>query len=260
MSDSRNLDDVKLHLELVRAADDARRAAVAGESEAAKARRESVVLLPSLRARVDEVYGEVQAQAPGLTAAEAQKLAKSEEGRAALDLGKDALGRVDDHLQSRTGKRNPVEGKRYGVFGNNPTSFGGVARALHLSLLEDERVRALAEGHAEKELAFTAFIASEVRRAHESLQGVMGERIASRANLSRVVSAKDETLNAAESVLTAVRGHLYANLPGRKQDDELREYGFTPIEPSGRGKGGGGAGGSEGGVRKPVEPEPKPES
>lgn len=150
-------------------------------------------------------------------------------------------------LPSVTGQRNPLEGKRYGVYGDNPTSFTGVLRALGLSKAEDARVRALPEGDAGRELAFSAFVAGEVQRAYAGLSALVGERLTSRADLTRAVSAKDETVLEAVGALSAARAHLYASLPDRKQDDDLRDYGF---DPSGR------ASGRKGG--EPDEPKPAP--
>jgi hypothetical protein len=235
MSDSRNVDDVRLHLEMVVQANAARGRAVEGESAEAKAQRESAVLRAKLLERVEAALRKVSEEVPGLTLAETKKLLKTRAGRDALALGKAALARVDDHLQSVTGQRNPIEGKRYGVYGANPTSFTGVLRALGLSIDADARAREVAEGSAERELAFTPYVASEVRRAYEALAGVVGERVTSRADLRRAVAAKDESLTDALGVLSAVRAHLYANLPDRKEDDDLRDYGFTPVQMGARG-------------------------
>ncbi len=236
ISDSNQPDDLKLHLERILEADDARQAAPEGESEDAARQRQSVALPGRLRSRAEQSLAELSAQAPGLTAAETTKLLATRAGRDALEHGIAALTRVDDHLQSVTGQRTPVVGKNYGVFGQNPTSFGGVVRSLELSATENARIAALPEGESERDLLFTPLIQHEVESARDELARMLGTRLDTRASLSRAVSVKGKTLDDAKSAISAVRSHLYANLPHRNQDDDLRDYGFRPIRTRGRAK------------------------
>ncbi len=233
-SDSKQPDDIKFHLETIVAADDARKIVPEVETEDERIERESVVLRPKLRERVDRILSELNTQVPGLTAAETAKLLASRAGRDALKAGRAALARVDDHLQSVTEQRNPVIGKKYGVHGENPESFGGVLRALELSGTENERLKGLPDGDPERDLVFTPLVAREVERARDALTRVLGTRTTTRASLSRGITVKDKTRDEALKLIAAVREQLYANLADRKQDDDLRDYGFRPIEVGGR--------------------------
>lgn len=233
-SDSKQPDDVRLHLETIIEADDALADAPEGETEEERALRESLKLRPGLRKRLDSVYGQVLAQAPGLTAAETRKLLTTQEGRQALDAGKAALARVDSHLQSVTGERNPIIGKKYGVYGENPRTFAGVFRALELSVGENAAVAALPEEDPERERRFTPVIQREVEKARDDLARMLAARIGTRADFSQAVTVKGETMSEAQAVISAVREHLYANLPNRKWDDRLRNYGFRPLKPGRR--------------------------
>jgi hypothetical protein len=106
-------------------------------------------------------------------------------------------------------------------------------RALELSTNENAAVEKLAPDHADKKLLFTELIAHEVKQALDGLSHIIGERVNTRAALSSSVTLKDETKDSAIKTIAAVRQHLYANLPDQKQDDDLRQYGFEPIEASG---------------------------
>jgi hypothetical protein len=164
-------------------------------------------------------------------------LLTTREGRDALAAGEKALARVDNHLRSVTRERNPVIGKNYGVFGANPTTFAGVMRALELSVNENARIRALPEDAPERRLLFSPFVEQEVTAARDALLQVINARIGTRAALSRAVHIKRETLSAAQSIISAVREHLYANFPGGKTDPRLRDYGYRPLVRRGaRGK------------------------
>src|SRR5690606_34259640 len=137
ISDSRQPDDVRHHIETIITADDEVAVAPEGENEEQRVIRESVKLTPWLRRRADAVLIELSAQVPGLTAAETAKLLTTQEGIDALEKGEAALARVDSHLQSVTGERNPIVGKKYGVYGENPETFNGVYRALEQSVNEN---------------------------------------------------------------------------------------------------------------------------
>jgi hypothetical protein len=235
-SDSKQPDDLKLHLEQIRDADDARAIVPEGETDAQRKARESLRLRPKLRARVGAVLRDLQGAVPGLSAAETKKLLATRDARDALKKGTVALARVDDFLQGATGERNPLIGKDYGVYGDNPTSFGGVLRALELSVGENGRRAALpdtAENADERELLFTELIQAEVEAARDTLAALVAARLGTRADLSRAVSLKDKTLDEARAVISAVRSHLYANMPDRKQDVGLRDYGFRPLRAAG---------------------------
>lgn len=233
-SDSKQPDDVRLHLELILEADDALAEAPEGETEEERLERESVRLPPRLRQRVETVYAQVVAQAPGLTAAETRKLVATQEGQKALELGKVVLARVDSHLQSVTGERNPIIAKKYGVYGENPRTFAGVFRALELCVGENAAVAALPEDDPERERLFTPLIAREVEAARDILARVIAARIGTRAEFSQAVTVKGATLSEAQAVISAVREHLYANLSNRKRDDRLRNYGYRPRKPTRR--------------------------
>ena len=73
-SDSKQPDDLKLHLEQIRDADDARAIVPEGETDAQRKARESLRLRPKLRARVGAVLRDLQGAVPGLSAAETKKL------------------------------------------------------------------------------------------------------------------------------------------------------------------------------------------
>ena len=231
-------DDTKLQLEQIAKADDERREVPEGETEDQRIERESALLRPELRGRVGASIVAIGEQVPGLTAVETAKFLATRAGRDALKQGKVALARVDAHLQSITEERNPLIGKSYGVYGANPVSFAGVLRALALSSGENVRLAALPEGHAERRLLFSALVERAVEQAFDKLAAIIGDRLGSRAALSKAVTVKGETLDEARKVITAVRNHLHANLPDRKQDDDLRDYGFTPQNPGGRPRGG----------------------
>jgi hypothetical protein len=198
--------------------------------------RTSALLPAKLRALVDKALADVAKDVPGLSNAETAKLLATRAGADALEHGSRALARVDDHLQSVTHERNPTVGNDYGVFGSNPTSFGGVYRALGLSIGEDDRRRALGDGDEGRALVFSPLVRREVVNARNGIGAVLGPRVTSRAELSRKVELKDTTVKAAEKTITAARQHLYANLPNQKQDSDLRTYGFRPLEPGRRPK------------------------
>lgn len=245
ISDSRQPDDVKQQVEMIIEADDKLRAAPEGETEEQREDRESVQLPPWLRERTDAVLLELQAQVPGLTAAETAKLLASRAGRDALAKGEKALSRIDSWLHSATGERNPIIGKRYGVYGENPRTFAGVYRALELSVAENAEVTAardaarlenaeLAKANPDFRRVFSPRIRREVQSARDELALLINSRHGTRAELSRAVTLKGETLTEANAVITFVREHLYANLPDGKQDDDLRDYGYRPLKRSTR--------------------------
>ena len=235
LSDSGQPDDIRIHLEQIIAADDARATAPDGESERDALWRNSARLPAGLRSRVEVSLRMIREAAPGLTAAEVAKLTTSRAGRDALDAGKEALARVDSHLQAVTDERNPEVGRNYGVYGDNPVSFAGVYRALVLSMNEDQRIRALAENDLRRALLFTPLVASEVSEAHTRLAAILGDRLSTRADLSRAIALKGDMLDEATATISAVRNHLYANLPQRKTDPDLRDYGFRPVRAGRRG-------------------------
>ncbi|AKF06323.1 hypothetical protein [Sandaracinus amylolyticus] len=231
ISDSGQPDDVRIHLEVVAGADATLATPPDGvtETEAQRRTRESVRLPAALRARLDAVLAEVRVQVPGVSASELVKLEATRAGRDALAAGVRALARVDSHLQSRAGERNPAVARAYGVHGVNPDTFGGVLRALGLSAAEDARLAALPEAAPERELLFTPVVSEAVQSALASMNAVIGATTTSRADLSRAVSLKETTLREARAVLAATREHLYANLPDGKRDHDLRDYGFRPL-------------------------------
>lgn len=235
ISDTHQPDDLKQHLELVIEADDERKpktedgAPEEEETEEERELRESVMLPQPLRMRAEAALASLQTGAPGLTAAEAEKLMTTESAQAELAGGKDALARVDSHLQSRTGERNPKVATRYGVYGKNPESFPGVLRALELSVTEDAKLRELPAESPERNLIFTPVIRRKVETSRDALARLINQRLGTRAELSQTVSVKNKTLDEAESVLTDIREHLYANLPEGKQDPALRKYGYRPL-------------------------------
>jgi len=230
ISDSGQADDLKIHLETILAADTARQTAPDGESDAARRARESAILRPRLRERLEQALADLGAQVPGLPAAEVAKLTATRAGREALDLGIAALGRVDDHLQAVTGERNPILGKSYGVYGLNPTSFGGVLRSLSMCQAEEARLAALPEDDARRELLFTPVVKDAVDGAYAKLTALLGEKAAARGELSRSTSVKQASVEEAGAAIAAARQHLYANLPERKTDRGLYDYGFRPIQ------------------------------
>jgi hypothetical protein len=83
-----------------------------------------------------------------------------------------------------------------------------------------------------RDLLFTKVIEQEVEKAYATMSALVGTKAATRAELARGYTVKAATLKEALSVLVAVRQHLYANLPNRKQDDDLIDYGFRPIAVS----------------------------
>ena len=247
ISDSRQPDDVRHHIETIIAADDKAADAPEGETEEQQLIRESVKLMPWLRARTDAVLIELGAQVPGLTAAETAKLLTTQEGIDALERGEAALARVDSHLQSVTGERNPTIGKKYGVYGENPETFNGVYRALELSVGENATLIAKRaelqseEGGAERAAEdpdlrriFSPLVDREVQTARDELARLITARHGTRAEFSQAASVKGDTMTEANGVISAVREHLYANLPNRKQDERLRDYGYVPLKPGRR--------------------------
>jgi hypothetical protein len=92
----------------------------------------------------------------------------------------------------------------------------------------------------------TELVAHEDRGGSRRPQRRVRERVSTRAGVSSSVRLKDETKDRAIKTIAAVRQHLYANLPDQKQDDDLRQYGFEPIEASG-------------GRRRTTDPAPAPE-
>jgi hypothetical protein len=241
-SDSGQVDDLKVHLEAIVAADTARQVAPDGESDEARRARESVLFRPRLRQRIEAALADLGAQAPGLSAAEVAKLTATRAGREALEEGNAALGRVDDHLQSVTGERNPLIGKSYGVHGLNPATFGGVLRSLSMCLAEDARLEALPQDDEQRELLFTPVVKDAVTAADAKMTALLGAKEAKRGDLSRSHAVKQATVDEGMAAVAAARQHLYANLPDRKRDRSLYDYGFRPIQSGGsRIRGGGDA-------------------
>jgi len=237
ISDWGNPDDIRVHLDLLITADASRRAEVPGESAREKLARESVLLTAVLEERVKAALADISGAVPGLDDTEATKILTTRAGRDALKKGKRALSRVDDHLRSVTGKQNPEIGRTYGVYSQNPRSFAGVYRALEQSVAENDRINNLPEGHDDTKRAFTPYVALRVTEARDELRALLQARVATRAEHSQQVVVKDDVLSEAKSVISAVRSHLYANLPNSKSDPDLRDYGFRPL----RTRGGGGA-------------------
>ena len=238
ISDSGQVDDLRFHLETILAADTARQVAPDGESDAARRVRESAVLRPRLRARLAAALTDLGEQAPGLSTAEVAKLTATSAGREALAEGRAALGRVDDHLQSVTGQRNPVLGKRYGVYGDNPETFGAVLRSLSMCLVEEAQLEALAQDDERRELSFTPVVKDAVTSAHAKMSALVGAKEARRGELARGYAVKQASMEEASTVIAAARQHLYANLPDRKMDRSLYDYGFRPIHTGRRARGG----------------------
>ena len=240
-SDSGQVDDLKVHLEAIVAADTARQVAPVGESDEARRARESVRFRPRLRQRLEAAVADLGAQAPGLSAAEVAKLTATRAGREALGEGVAALGRVDDHLQSVTGERNPLIAKSYGVHGDNPDTFGGVLRSLSMCLAEEARLDALPPDDEQRELLFTPVVQDAVAGAHAKMTALLGAKEAKRGDLSRSHAVKQVTIDEATAAVAAARQHLYANLPDRKTDRSLHDYGFRPIQSGRRPRSGGDA-------------------
>ena len=228
-SDSGQVDDLKVHLEAIVAADTARQVAPDGESDEARRARESVIFRPRLRQRLEAAVADLGAQSPGLSAAEVAKLTSTRAGREALDDGVAALGRVDDHLQAMTGERNPLIGKSYGVHGNNRDTFGGVLRSLSMCLVAEATLEALPQDDEQRELLFTPVVKDAVVGAHAKMTAILGAKEAKRGDLSRSYAVKQATIDEAMAAVAAARQHLYANLPDRKMDRSLHDYGFRPI-------------------------------
>ncbi|EYF00259.1 hypothetical protein [Chondromyces apiculatus] len=229
ISDKAQVDDLKVHLETLLAADDARRVAPEEEAAAAQQLRESTVFRPKVRQRLERALADLNAQLLGLTAAEVAKLITTREALDALDAGIAALGRVDDHLRAITGERDPVIGKLYGVYGNNPTSFGGVLHSLALAQNEDLTISSLPDADPRRDYLFTPVIRDAVDTAYTALRAIVGDRYVTRGELSRGYAVKQTTIDEAAAAIAAARQHLYANLPDRKVDRTLHDYGFRPI-------------------------------
>lgn len=233
ISDSGNPDDIRVHLEQIISADASRREMVPGESDRERLTRESVLLSSDLEQRVKSSLADISGAVPGLGDAEATKILTTRAGRDALKKGKRALARVDDHLRSVTGQQNPQIGRAYGVYSQNPRSFAGVYRALEQSVAENDRVSALPQTDAESKRAFTPYVALLVSEARDELRALLRARVETRAEHSQQVVVKDDVLSEAKSVISAVRSHLYANLPNSKRDPDLRDYGFRPPRARG---------------------------
>lgn len=238
ISDSKNPDDVRLHLETILAADQARAEPEPGETELDARIRTSVRLRPALRERISAAFQAVNEAVPGISAAENKKLQASHAARAARSEGAIALSRVDSHLASVTDVRNPTVGHNYGVYGSNPTSFAGVYRALLQSQAENTRIAALPATDPDRRYLFTPVIEAAINDAAEHLGSVMGDRTTTRATLSRKAGVKNDVMIEARSSIAAVRNHLYANLPRGKQDRDLHEYGFIPTKTRGAARSG----------------------
>lgn len=242
ISKTRNIDDIRIHLKQIRSVDDARKIPRTGETAAAAKAREGGVLPPATRARVDAVLAEVQEHAPDMGEAQKAKFGASRAAKDAVALGKQALARVDSHLQAITQEREPLAARNYGVFGPHPKSMAGVSRALLQCQVENARIKALpalpplqageaedADAIAERALVFTPVVEAAVDEALAALESLVGGRLSTRAELSRKVLFKAELIERALACIAAVRNHLYANLPLRRRDPDLRDYGFRPI-------------------------------
>jgi hypothetical protein len=233
LSDSGNPDDIRIHLEEILAADDARAKPPESESESDAELREAVQLRPALRSKLEAVLGEVVEAVPGLSDAEVTKLSATRAARDALRVASRTLARVDNHLRSVTGERNPELGRKYGVYGANPVTFGGVYRALSQCVAENDRVKDLPQ-EGEGKFKLSRRLARLVGESRDQLRTLLGERFSSRSELSQAVALKGNVVAQARSVISAVRNHLYAELPLRKKDPELRDYGFRPVRSPSR--------------------------
>jgi hypothetical protein len=98
-----------------------------------------------------------------LSDAEVKKILATRAARNALRDGQEVLARIDSHLLSVTGERNPPVGLNYGVFGRNPESFAGVYRALVHSDAENARIAALPEDDPDRSLLFTPFLQQQTQ-------------------------------------------------------------------------------------------------
>jgi hypothetical protein len=112
--------------------------------------------------------------------------------------------------------------------------------ALAQSVSEDERIRALPESDPARTVSFTPVVASEVIQADRRLAAILGDRVSTRADLSRQIALGDDVLNEAVATMSAVRNHLYANLPEPKTEPvppgESRESG-SALRAGGPGRG-----------------------
>ncbi|WP_197041602.1 hypothetical protein [Chondromyces apiculatus] len=234
MSDSARVDDLKLHLQTLLRADDARRLPPPGELPPAQRIRESALFPPRIRARIERALADFNAHLPDFTDAELTKLTATRHARAALDAGMAALSRVDDHLHAVTGQRNPLVAKLYGVFGDNPTSFAGVLRSLSMAQTEDDTIAALPPDDDRRDLLFTPVIRDAVDAALTTLRALHTDKQAARGALSRGHATRHLCIDEAAAVIAIARQHLYANLPDRKLDRHLHDYGFRPIHTSRR--------------------------
>lgn len=244
-SSTGQVDDLKTHLETILGANNARKAAPVGETAAEARVRESIVFRPRLQQRLEAALADLDTQVPGLSAAEVEKLMATRAGREALAEGKAALGRVDDHLQSVTEERNPIIGKQYGVYGVNPETFGAVLQSLSMCLAEDAKLELLPDSDERKKLLFTAVVKDAVSGAHAKMTALTGTKEAKRGELSRSYADKQASVDEAVAAIAAARQHLYANLPDRKMDKGLYDYGFRPIQVGRRSKAGDEAPGDE---------------
>lgn len=248
ISSTRKLDDIRIHLQQLISADDARRlpraadapaatnAGANADADATALARQSGVLPPRMRATVEALLAEVHEHAPEMGGAETAKYRTSRAAQEALELGMDALARVDCHLQSVTKERKPLLGRNYGVYGPNPRTMASVARALFQCQVENARVKALLiepstaeDAQALADRVFTPVIEAAVNDALAALDSLLNGRLSTRAELSRQVSFKLDLIDRAMSNITSVRNHLYANLPQRRRDPDLRDYGFRPL-------------------------------
>jgi hypothetical protein len=242
ISKTRNIDDIRIHLKQIRSADDVRKLPHTGETAAATKARQGGVLPLATRARVDMVLAEVQEHAPEMGEAQKAKFGASRAAKEAVALGMQALARVDSHLQAVTQEREPLAARNYGVYGPRPKSMAAVSRALLQCQVENARIKALpalplpqdgdavdAEANAERALVFTPVVEAAVDEAVAALESLVGGRLSTRAELSRQVSFKAALIERALACIAEVRNHLYANLPLRRRDPDLRDYGFRPI-------------------------------
>lgn len=244
-SSTGQVDDLKRHLATILGANNARKAAPVGETEAEARVRESIVFRPRLEQRIVAALADLDTQVPGLSTAEVEKLMATQAGRDALEDGKAALGRVDDHLQSVTEERNPIIGKQYGVHGENPRTFGPVMSSLSMCLAEDAKLALLPATDERRELLFTAVVKDAVSGAHTRMTALVGTKEVKLGELSRSYAVKQASVDEAVGAIAAARQHLYANLPDRKMDKGLYDYGFRPIQVGRRSKGGDEAPGDE---------------
>jgi hypothetical protein len=73
---------------------------------------------------------------------------------------------------------------------------------------EDRRIRLLPESDPARALLLTPLVAGEVSEAHGRLAAILGDRVSTRADLSREIALRDDVLDEAAATISAVRNHL----------------------------------------------------